>query len=362
MMPEEINLLLKQFSELVGPANVSGKENSIVVKPASALETARVMNLALKEKISVEPLNYMIGPSFFPARDGRIILSLERMNKVLHFDGQSLCLLVEPAVTMDEIIKTVTAHGYYFPGEKCSHKRITIGESVAACFKEGEPDFKCLLACISGLEMALLDGGIATIDGSCVKEIDNYSLSYLLAGHREKVAIITGIRLKMLPERTGDYLLVAAFKQFEDVLSVLPTLADYRENLQKVIVLDNSIVSPSAVYLNNLFPGTKEHGAYALFSLEGALSELEHSAEKIADICQERDAREILIADATYQKEMVCSAFNSSLVEILADENFHEQSDFHFQDELNHQDMPYQLKALTWQTEPEIRKAYYTVK
>lgn len=67
-----------------------------------------------------------------------------------------------------------------------------------------------------------------------------------------------------------------------------------------------------------------------------------------------------IIADATYQKEMVYSAFKSSLAE--TDDNFYEESDFLSQNEFDHQSTLYRLKALIWQTAPEIRKAYYIVK
>lgn len=361
-MSLETGLLVNQLAELLGPANVLRTENNIVVKPSSPREIAEVINLAGKEEIVIEPVNYVIGPPVSPGRGGKILLSLERMNKVRHFDRQSLYLMVEPAVAIDEITKIVTAHGLYFPGKECGHTRVTIGESVAACFKEGAPNFTCPFACIGGLEMALLDGGIVTIDGNCVQEVDNYSLSYLLAGYRENVAIITGMRLKIFPERTGEYLLVVAFKQLDDVLEILPSLASYQDSLKKVIALDASVVSPSAAYLKNLFPGTKEHGAYVLFSLEGALSKLEPVVHGIADICHGRNAQEVLVADATYQKEMVCSAFNSLLTELTADNHFREESHFQSINEFYHQGLPYRPKAILWQTGPGIRKAYYTVK
>lgn len=107
-------------------------------------------------------------------------------------------MVVEPAVAADEIIKTVAEYGVYFPGKHCRHQKSTIGENVASCFIEGDPHFKCRYVCISGLEMTLLDGGTVTVDGSFVKEGDSYSLPFLLAGHREKTAVITGMHIKLM--------------------------------------------------------------------------------------------------------------------------------------------------------------------
>ena len=358
-MPEKINFLLEKLAALLGPGNVSTVGKNLIVKPASTQEIVEVIKLAQTEKVGLEPVHYVIGPGIPPSHGSKIILSMERMNKIRHFDRDSLCLMVEPAVPKDEILKIATDHGLLFTGTVCHHKQETIGENIVTCFNEGEPDFKCRVACISGLEMALLDGELVTIDGSSVKEVGNYSLSYILAGHRENPAILTGMYLKMLPTRTDEFFLIAAFKKLEDALESLPALLMGRDNLKNVMVLDASFVSSASAYLNNLFPEIEEQSAYAIFTMKGVFPQLEPTTREIAGICHEKEAQEVLIADGTYQKEMISSTLDSFFAELIANKNVYQNHDFPPQKEFFDHHKIYRLTALIWQNEPESRSAFY---
>ncbi|MCL6477659.1 MAG: FAD-binding protein [Peptococcaceae bacterium] len=127
-MTAEANLLLKQFAELLGADNISIAGEDLVVRPASAGETAAAVKLAHKENIRIVPAGYVVGPAVRPAPGRKIILSLERMNRISLFDRQSLFMAVEPAVAAEEIVKIAAEHGVYFPGKHCRHQKPTIGE------------------------------------------------------------------------------------------------------------------------------------------------------------------------------------------------------------------------------------------
>lgn len=359
MLSEKINFLLEKLAGLLGPGNVSTVGENLIVKPASTQEIIEVIKLAQTEAVGLEPVHYVIGPGIPPSQGSKIILSMERMNKIRHFDRDSLCLLVEPAVPKDEILKIATDHGLHFTGTVCQHKQETIGENIATCFNEGEPDFKCQVACISGLEMALLGGELVTIDGSSVKEVGNYSFSYILAGHRENPAILTGMYLKLLPNRADEFFLIAAFKEIEDALESLPALLMDRDNLKNVMVLDTSFVSSASTYLNKLFPKIAEQGAYVVFTMKGSSSQLEPTTQEIAGICHKKEVQEVLIADGTYQKEMISSTLNSFFKELIANKNVYQKHDFPQQKKIFDHHKIYRLKALIWQNEHKSRSAFY---
>ena len=357
-MPAEIDFLLKRLAGLLGPENISEADGKIIVRPVSVREAAGVIDLAGGTGVSVEPANYTLGPTVSTGRGVKIILSLERMNKIRRFDRQSLCLTVEPAVAAGEILKIAAENGLFFPGEDCLHGRATVGENVADCFSEGVPDFKCQSACIDGLEMLLLDGGTVTIDASCVRGGDNYSLSYLVSGYRESPAVITALHLKMLPARTGEYFLVAAFKQFDDAVKSLPALAARRDRLKKAIIVGAAFASRSTDYLKNLFPGMEDHGAYALFALADTPSGLEPAFREIAAACPGLNDGEVFVAGATSEREMLSAVFDSFLTD-LTDMDLSTGGDFPAQGEIYHQDRVYRLKAVAWQGEPRAWKGFY---
>lgn len=346
-MPADLKLLISQLSELLGAENVLQEGESIVVKPASAGETAEVVDFACRENIPVEPANYAIGPDISPGPGVKIILSLERMNKIRHFDRESLSMFIDPAAAADEIIKAATDCGAFFPGKYCCHQMPTVGENVAACFKKGNPRFRC----ISGMEMAMLDGGVVTVDGSLVKDEDSYNLPYLLSGNSDNRAVIIGMHLRLLPASSseiGIYLLVATFTRPKDAFDMASALPEYCGSLKKVIAFDASFAFPPSDYLINLFPGQAENGAYVLFSIEDEVDRLDAAAREIAEACQRQGAHEVLIAAATYQKEAVDSAFKSILAGFAAANDFHGDPG----------PEPRRLKALVWQADP-AKKFYY---
>jgi len=196
-MAENMDIVRHQLVTLLGAPNVSHTGENFLVKPASTPEVVEVIHIALKENYFIEANKYTIGPTY-PSTPGRkIILSLERMSKVV-LDRNRHTLTVEPAVTADIIMKLVSDNGYAFTGTTCHHQRETIGENVVACFNQGEPDFKCSDACLCGLEMVLGDGRVITLGDMSIKDFDNYQLSYIMGGYSEEKAILTGVYLKLL--------------------------------------------------------------------------------------------------------------------------------------------------------------------
>ncbi|MCL6635174.1 MAG: FAD-binding protein [Peptococcaceae bacterium] len=354
-----IDYLEERLVALLGPEHVTRQGQDLLARPASALETAGVINLAREENVGVAPLNYSIGPPAPPVPGGKILLSLDRMNRVRHFDLQGLCLTAEPAAAMAEVIRIASEHGARFPGAGCRHKKDTIGENVASCFHEGEPDFKCQAACLCGLELTLLEGGSVDLGGNCARDSENYSLSYILAGYRDRHAVITGIHLKVLPSRTEEYFLVAAFEQMDDVLAVLVSPAARRGNLKKAVAAGISTACPSAGRLQRLFPVAGRKDVYALFSLSSGFSGLEQAAGEIAAACRAWDTGEVLCAGTAEQKEMVSALFDTLLAELAESEGCRTMSGPHFAPEVRDRDGVCRLRALVWQAGPGIQKAFY---
>ena len=80
------------------------KMPEVVVRPGTKEEIASIMKLANREKIPVTPRGAGTGLSAgcVPVFGG-IVLSLERLNKVLEIDKENLFIIVEPGVTTGEV-------------------------------------------------------------------------------------------------------------------------------------------------------------------------------------------------------------------------------------------------------------------
>ena len=138
-----------RLSEIVGEKNVLTDEENlerysrdetmglqafpdVVVKAGSVQEISKVVRLAAGWGIPVTPRGLGTGLSggCLPTLGG-IVLSMERMNRVLDVDHENLMVVTEPAVITAELHRTVEAEGLFYPPDPASLESCSIGGNVA---------------------------------------------------------------------------------------------------------------------------------------------------------------------------------------------------------------------------------------
>lgn len=356
-MAEKNDPAVHRLISALGPENVLLEEENIVVRPSSTLEVAEVINIALKEKISVEALKYYVGPTVPPVQGKRIVLSLDRMNKT-NLDRDRLCFLVEPAAETGEIIKIAMDSGLNFPGITCQHKGITIGENVAACFIKGEPHFNCHAACLCGLEMVLFDGSILNLGESTAKDLDNYQLSYALAGYSQDKAVITGVHLKLSTFEIDQFWLASLNKDLGNFLEVLPSIIQtHSDHLQRVVAFKSGYALESSGMLKEILPSSEDAGAFVLFTFDGSFSTLEPALNQIAESCSKSGSSGAFVAGESYQKFALPAIFDALLEKLESDTSlFYKYAQ---KNELNQKKQTDHLIAVIWRKDGNLLKKYH---
>jgi len=103
----------------------------VVVKPVSVEEVAKILRLANEKRIPVTPRGGGTGLcGGCVAVSGGILLSIERMNRILEIDEENYVAVVEAGVVLADLYKAVEARGFcypIYPGEESA----TIGGNVA---------------------------------------------------------------------------------------------------------------------------------------------------------------------------------------------------------------------------------------
>ncbi|MEE8420801.1 MAG: FAD-binding oxidoreductase, partial [Dehalococcoidales bacterium] len=91
-------------------------ENVVLVKPASAAETAAILKLANDERtpVFIRGGGTGICGGAVPTSDG-ILLSTERLDKIEEVDRDNLMVVVESGVPFGEMLKAVEDAGLFFP-------------------------------------------------------------------------------------------------------------------------------------------------------------------------------------------------------------------------------------------------------
>ena len=142
----------------------------VVARATSTEQVSQVLKLAQRERIPVTPrgAGYGLSGGAVAVRGG-IVLSTEKMNRILEIDPRNLMVTVEPGVITGDIHRAVEAEGLFYPPDPASLDSCSIGGNVAEgaggprAVKYGTTrDYVC------GLEAVLPSGEIVALGGRLV--------------------------------------------------------------------------------------------------------------------------------------------------------------------------------------------------
>lgn len=285
-------------------------EPEAVVKVANAEQVAQVLRLANQVRVPVTPRGMGTGLSggAVPVYGG-IVLSLERMNRILEIDKQNLMVTVEPGVITGDLHRAVEAEGLFYPPDPASLDSCSIGGNIAEC--SGGPravKYGVTKDYVVSLEAVLPTGKIITCGRKLVKDVTGYNLMQLLIGSEGTLAVVTKITLRLLPlpQRRVDLLVpYDDFQAAADTVSaiirarILPTTIEFME--RDAILASEQFLQKSVPYDDAV--------AHLLIQLDGNQQEaLDADYELVGQICLEHGAREVLVARDGATRERLWAA------------------------------------------------------
>ena len=194
-----------------------GSPADIVVFPATTEELAAVVRVCAGRRIPIVPRGAGTGYTggSVPTHGG-VVVSLERMNRILEIDEANLVAVVEPNVVTGDLQDAVEKVGLFYPPDPASLRQSVIGGNVAECaggpraFKYGTTKRYVL-----GLQAVLPTGEVIHTGGKAVKNVVGYDLTQLLTGSEGTLAILTRIILRLVPKPPAQVTLRATFPDVE---------------------------------------------------------------------------------------------------------------------------------------------------
>ncbi len=301
--------VIKDLGKIVGPAHLLTEPEELTVysydatrltaapsavcRPATAQEVSLILQLANRERIPVAPRGAGTGMSggSVPLRHG-IVLSFERMNRILEIDEANRVAVVEPGVITGDLQREVESRGLFYPPDPASSAFCTIGGNVAECagglraVKYGvTKDY------ILGLEVVLPTGEVIRTGARTSKSVAGYDLTRLIVGSEGTLGVITKVivRLVPLPERVET--LAAFFADRSAALRVLPGIAEKRIVPRTFEFVDGSALRVAEGYLRMDPPS----GAAAMLLVEtdGTADGASREMDMIDVVCRNAGAREV---------------------------------------------------------------------
>jgi glycolate oxidase len=275
-----------------------GRPADLVVCPADTREVAAVVRVCAEHRIPIVPRGAGTGYTggAVPMRGG-VVLSLERMNRILEIDEANLIAVVEPHVVTGDLQDAVEHVGLFYPPDPASLRQSVIGGNVAECaggpraFKYGTTKQYVL-----GLEAVLPTGEIVETGGKVVKNVVGYDLTHLLVGSEGTLAIITRIILRLVPKPPVQSTLRATFTNVDAAVEGVAAIVRARVVPAAVELIDGASLEAVARYLQVRSLAPEGTAAILLVEVDGAPAAVEDEARRVQEALTTAGATEILRA------------------------------------------------------------------
>jgi glycolate oxidase len=284
-----------------------GRLPDAVVLPATTAEVSAIAALCTSTGTPMVARGAGTGYSggAVPARGG-VVISLERMNRILEIDQGNLLAIVEPCVVTGDLQDAVERVGLFYPPDPASLRQSSIGGNVAEC-AGGPRAFKYGVTrkYVLGLEAVLPSGEIIRTGGKVVKNVVGYDLTQLLVGSEGTLAIITQIILRLIPRPPAVATLRATFPTVQRATDAVAGLVRARVVPSTMEILDGATLE--AVTLARGEGALAPAGTAALLILEvdGLEASVEAEADRVEAACRDAGATEVLRARSEDERQAI---------------------------------------------------------
>ncbi len=275
-----------------------GHPADVVVLPASTREVAAIARVCHDTRTPLVPRGGGTGYTggSVPTRGG-VVMSLERLNRILEIDEANLIAVVQPNVVTGDLQDAVERVGLFYPPDPASLRQSVVGGNVAEC-AGGPRAFKYGVTkqYVLGLEAVLPTGEIIRTGGKVVKNVVGYDLTHLLVGSEGTLAILTEITLRLIPKPPVQATLRATFPSITHAVDAVIRLLRARVIPATVELIDGECLESVAKYLNVRSLAPEGTAALLLVEVDGLSEQVAAEADRVADACRAAGATELLRA------------------------------------------------------------------
>ena len=226
--------------------------------------------------------------------EGGVVLSFERMNRIVRIDTDNRYAVVEPGVLNGDLQTALAAHGFFWPPDPTSSPYCSIGGNLA-CNAAGPRAVKygsCRENTL-GLRAVAGTGEEFRCGTYTTKGATGYDLTRLLIGAEGTLALITEATLKLTPKPAAKRTLRATYV---DVNAAAAAVA--RIMAQPVVPCALEFLDDESLRLSRERDGDgiPDAGAMLMIEVDGAADDLARAAEAVAAAARGNGMIELRIA------------------------------------------------------------------
>jgi glycolate oxidase len=242
----------------------------ILVRAETASDVSLVLHYCNEHGIPVIPRGAGTGVTggAVPVKGG-VVLSLEKMNRIIEIDRENMVAVVEPGAITRTIQDAARDCGLMYPPDPASLDSCSIGGNVAE--NAGGPRavrYGTTKDYILGLEFVLTDGSVITTGGKIVKNATGYNLQGILVGSEGTLAVVTKIFLRLVPAPLVTIDMLIPFPSIKDAIDAVYAILLNRIVPATIEFMERDAIGMVAGHLQYEMP-FPEAGAHLLIQVDG---------------------------------------------------------------------------------------------
>jgi len=212
---------------------------------------------------------------------GGVVLSLERMNRIIDIDAANRVMVVEPGVTNREVQDAAAQFGLFWPPDPTSAEYCSVGGNIAfnsagpRAVKYGTTRDNVLgLRAVTGTGSGIRTGVYTT------KGVVGYDLTRLIIGSEGTLAIVTEAILKLTPTPGANRTLRALYGNVDDATRAVVRIMGQPEIPAALEFMDSAALD--LIRDDGTVQLPQEAGAMLLIEVDGSEATLESATAAIS--------------------------------------------------------------------------------
>ncbi len=190
--------------------------------PASIAEVQAIARWATAHRVGVVPSGGRTGLSGGAvAANGELVVSFERMNRVLAFDAIDRTMTVQPGIALEAVHNAAREHGLIYPVDFAARGSCSIGGNIATnaggirVIRYGNTR-----EWIAGLTLVTAAGDVLELNRGLIKNSSGYDLRHLVIGAEGTLGLVVEATLKLTESPPPSQVMVFAVPAMDALMQV----------------------------------------------------------------------------------------------------------------------------------------------
>ncbi len=275
----------------------------IVVLPATHQQVHKIVSLCNEYSVPITPRGRGTGTTgaTVPVKAG-VILSTEKLNKIIKIDPANRYIVVEPGVTNLQVQEAVKEHGFFWPPDPTSSAYCSVGGNLAynsagpRTIKYGTPRENVFgLRAITGQAEEIRTGVLTS------KGVVGYDLTRLLIGSEGTLAIITEATLKLTPLAQSKRTMQLLYTDIESAAKAVSAIMAQPTTPCALEFIDGNAINMIREYSDVVFP--ENAAAMLMVEVDGPETQLDYSVDDIKKASDSESLLEFKVANTKQEIE-----------------------------------------------------------